>query len=321
MKEEKVRRIEELEALLNETSAGDQRLELLLELMEQLEDQDYVRSWGLAEEAVTLARTANDRFGLAKALEGTGTSLWKLGEFSQALQRYEDALDLYLSVGDLHGAAGCYCGMGIIHGSLEEFSSALEYFEEALSAARRSGRDELAATITGNIGHVYFSFGQYNNAMECFEHAYDYKMETQHLVSAGDMLGGMAGVFVFQGEYEKGLEFLKRAIRLHRQCNHPRGVVVGTMNLGISNQRMGRFRKAEKLLIEALELSRNIKLRAVEVDICKVLNELYSEMGQSVRSSIYLKLYMDGKREQERQEVARKNEQFRKRQQISTRLY
>lgn len=306
----------QLERKLNSTDDDNQRLEILLELLERHKESEYVDGWKCGNDALELAERFGDRAAIALAHEGIANCLWKLAEFAEALEHYEKALDNHLSQSDLHGAARCYCGMGIVTGSMDNYKSALEYFEDGLSAAKRAGRHELAATLVGNIGHVYFNFGNYPDAMRCFESSYQFYQESGNAHGAANMLGGMAGIHVYQGEQEKGLELVRRGIQLHKKAGNVRGIAVGMMNVGVALQKMGKLEQAKKELKAALNYSRSISLKSTEHDVLRILSEVCSELEEHEQANNYLELYLDAQREEKKLAVKRKDEQFRQRQMI-----
>lgn len=306
----------ELENRLKELEEPSKRLEVLLQLVDENVNNDYVEGWKYATEAVEIAQQIGNRSDVAKAHDGLANYLWKLAEYTEALDNFEIALDNFLGLGDLHAVARCYCGMGIICGVMQEYRTALEYFEEGLSAARRTNSYQLSATLTGNIGHVYFKFGRYNDAVSCFQHGLDYYKEVDNPHGAANMLSGMAGIYVYQGEYAKGLELIRRSLALHKRAKHLRGISVTMMNVGVALQKMGRLEEAKKELKSALNYSRSINLKPSEHDILKCLSEVCSEMGREDESKVYLEAYIAGRKEEKRLAVQRKTEEFRRRQSI-----
>jgi tetratricopeptide (TPR) repeat protein len=308
--------IEELERSLEQSENDAERLEALLALLLAHKDDDFVEGWKFGTEALELAKLLKNRNSVASAHEGLANVLWKLAEYSQSVEHFEEALDRYLGLGDLHAVARCYCGMGIISGSLQEYRTALEYFEDGLSASRRADRHQLAATITGNIGHVYFNMGRYKDAMDCFQHGLDFYQEINETQGIANMLGGMAGVHVYQGEYDKGMELVRRGLEAHKITNHRRGIAVSMLNIGNAFHRMGKLDKAKIEMKGALNYCRSINLKMMEYEVLKNLSEVCSDLKQEEEASKYLRLYMDGQKEEKALSVKRKNEQFKQRQLI-----
>lgn len=308
--------LNQLEANLEMATEDQERLEAMLVLLEAYQDSEYVEGWKLAMEAMGLANHLNHRLGIAKAHHGLANCLWKLSEYSESLDHFEQSLDKYLGLGDLHSVAKCYCGMGIVCGTLEEHQTSLDYFEEGLSAARRSNSTQLAATIVGNIGHVYFNLGRYDDAMNCFEHGFDYYKDVDDNIGAGNMLGGMAGIYVYRGEHDKGIELARRALQLFKRANHVRGIAIAIMNVGIAYQKMGKLANAKKELKSALNYSRSVNYKLAEHDTLKNLSEVCSELEEAEEAAEYLRLYIQSQKEEKRLAVKRKNEQFKQRQMI-----
>lgn len=305
-----------LERILGEPEGDEQRLEALLAALLFHKNADFVEGWKVGTEALELATGIGQREGVARAHEGLAAVLWKLAEYSMSIEHFEQALDQYLGLGDLHGVARCYCGMGIISGTLEEYRTAIDYFEEGLSAARRSERHHLAATITSNIGHVNFNFGRYDDALNCFEHALNVYEELNETQGIANVYGGMAGVHVYRGDYDLGLELVRKSLVLHKQVDHARGIAVSMMNIGNALHKKGKLEKARTEFKSALSYARSINLKMIEYDVLKNLSSVCSELGQEEESAQYLRLYMNGQKEEEKASVKRKNEQFRQRQTI-----
>lgn len=307
-------KLRQLELELEQADSKEARLDALIGLARELTDLDFIETWKLATQALELANELNIREAKAAANETLGNSLWKLGEYTSAMDSLEAALDLYLGMGDLYRAARCYCGLGIICGITEQYRSAIEYFEEGISASRRSNHPDLAATIIGNIGHIYFNMGRYNDAMEYFRNGHEYYKDKGNDHAAGNMISGMAGIHVYLGEYDKGLELTRRALNMHKQAKHQRGIAVTMMNVGIALYRMGKLELAKTELKSALNYARSINLKLTEHDILKHLSKVCSELGQESESKEYANLYIDGQKEEHKLSVKRKAEQYRQRQ-------
>jgi len=306
--------MKELEDSDSKLEGASKKLTAMLEALTVHKEKNFVEGWKVGIDALDLATEIDSRSGMAQAHEGLANVLWKLAEYSQSIEHFELALDKFLGMGDLYGVARCYCGMGIISATLEEYRTALEYFEDGLSASRRSAKHQFAATITGNIGHVYFNLGRYGEAMKCFAHGLEFYDELEQPHNSGNMLGGMAGVHVYLGEYDKGLELAEKALNLHKKAGQTRGIAVSMMNIGIALQRKGKLELAKTEFKSALNYAQSINLKMNEYEVLKNLSSVCSDLGEEEESVKYLKLYMDGQKEENKLSVKRKNEHFKQRQ-------
>ncbi len=286
------------------------RLELLLELLSHHVNDDFVEGWRFGQDALGLATELDDRWSIAFANEGIAGCLWKLAEYSDAMEHYESALDGYLGLGNLYRVAKCYCGIGIIQGINEDYANALENFEEGLSACNRSGKMQLAASITGNIGHVYLKMGRYDDAQSCYEYGLNYNKKEGSLEGAGDMLMGMAGICVYTGEMVKGLELSRRALETYKRAKQDRGIAVGLMNIGEALYRMGKLQEAKTQLKSALNFSKSINLKMTEADVLRKLSEVCSDLDQTEESAEYLDRYMAMEQEEKREALRNRTSQF-----------
>lgn len=311
-----MKNLDKLKRILRESEGDEQRLEALLEVLTTYKNKDFVEGWKVGTEALELAVKTENREGVARAHEGLATLLWKLAEYTASIEHFEQALDQYLGLGNLYAVARCYSGMGIIFGTLEEYRTAIDYFEEGLSAARRSERYHFAATITGNIGHVNFLYGKYDDSLACFKHSLEVYEELEDTEGTANIYGGMAGIYVYRGEYDQGLELVKKALALHERTGHSHGIAICMMNIGNALHKMGRLEQAKTQYERALSYVKSISLKTCEFDIVKNLSSVCSDLGHEEESAEYLRLYMDGKKEEKKLSVKQKSYQFKQRQMI-----
>ncbi|MCB0756193.1 MAG: tetratricopeptide repeat protein, partial [Flavobacteriales bacterium] len=269
--------LDELEKNLAEAKTEKDQMDAKLALAHHHMNDDFIEGYRLGQEALDLAKILIEKEAEALAHEVIAGCLWKLSDYTLAMEHYETALDGFLSLGDLYHLSKCHCGIGIIHGINEDYQMALERFEEALRCAKKADKLQMAATVTGNIGHIYLNLGRYKDALDCYEYTYEYQKSIGFKLGAADMLSGMAGVHVLQGEYDKGLELARRAVEAAKAANHQRGVAVGIMNVGEALKRMGKPEEAKKEYKKALNYARSINLVMTETDVLKKLSEVCDE--------------------------------------------
>ena len=306
----------ELEKSLSEAQTEQEQMESMIALAFHHMNDDFIEGWRYGQEALDLAKVLIERYAEAQAHEAIAGCLWKLSDYSLAMEHYEQALDRFLGLGDLYHMSKCHCGMGIIHGINDDFRKALECFDEGLRCAKKADKLQMAATITGNIGHVYLNMGRYDDAMECYEYSYDYQKSIGFGQGAADMLSGMAGVSVLKGDFDKGLELARRAVDACRAANHQRGVAVGIMNVGEALKRMGKLEEAKDQYKKALNYARSINLVMTEADVLKKLSEVCSELGEMEESAKFLELYIATEREEKKEALRRKSAQSEKFQKV-----
>lgn len=303
--------INALQDKLSECYAKEQndsvKLQLLLELVDLLRDENFIKACEYAHEAIELAEKLSDAKANARAREGLANSLWKMSEYQESIIQFQAALDLKLGLSDHYGVAQCYCGMGIVSGILEQNDVALDYFERALSSAQVAKRFQLSAVITGNIGNVYFKLSRFEDSMQCFQHAHDYFVHIGYIRGIADMLDGMAGIYVHRGQYQEGIEILDKCLAFRQQENHRRGVAVTMLNIGIANKQAGKPKQAKFEFETALSYMRSINLKIYEQELLQQLMDVCLELEETESFRKYLQDYERAQYEELKQKGQQRN--------------
>ena len=295
----------------NADNASDaEKLEVLVQLVELLKEENFVKACEHANQAIELAEKLGDVRSNACARKGLGSSLWKMLEYEESILQFQAALDMYLVLSDHCGMAQCYSGMGVISGILEQNDTALAYFEQALSSAQLGKHLLLSAIITGNIGGVYFKLSEFENAMQCFQHAHDYFLEIGNIRGIADMLDGMAGIYVHRGQYNEGIEILRKCLALRQEERHKRGIAVAMLNIGIANKQSGKPKQAKFELETALSYMRSINLKIYEQELFQQLMDVCLELGETESFRTYLQDYERAQYEELKQKGQQRNSMF-----------
>ncbi len=66
------------------------------------------------------------------------------------------------------GIASALGNIGIVHSLQGNYSQALQYFQESLKLAEKSSYKQMATNALGNIGCIYYSQGNCSQALEYF---------------------------------------------------------------------------------------------------------------------------------------------------------
>ena len=94
-----------------------------------------------------------------------GNTLWKLGDWINALQYYKMNLALSESEGDLWDLITAYNNVGIIEFSRGDFVTAAEYFEKSVRIDEKIGAVEYEALARENLAEALEMLGRWNDAL------------------------------------------------------------------------------------------------------------------------------------------------------------
>jgi len=122
------------------------------------------------EEALLIGREIKDRYLEAMALSNLATSMaTSQGDYSIALQYYEQAYSLACELGNGKGQAITLSNMGWVNGILGNYPAAVNYLHQALTIMRRIGERPQGINTHLNLSAIAGGQGDAQNALDWAE--------------------------------------------------------------------------------------------------------------------------------------------------------
>jgi CHAT domain-containing protein/tetratricopeptide (TPR) repeat protein len=133
----------------------------------------YLGRYSLASAILELAtRQSGDRRDRGRAFNALGDLQVDLGQYSQALERYQRALAERRAIGDQPGIAQSLSSLGCVYRELRQYSDALQSFQDALALMRRQMPDRTTEMfVLNDLGQTYALMGKPQLALEHFQQA------------------------------------------------------------------------------------------------------------------------------------------------------
>jgi tetratricopeptide (TPR) repeat protein len=164
----------------------------------------------LLETMLITARRFNRRDAERRALGNLGIACQHVGDFSRAIEFYDQSLSIARETGDRVGEGRMLHNLGVAYKALGEPRDALELYEQAIAIFREIGDRRNEGTALGNIGVVYDDLGEPLLAIERHEQ----RLALAHEI--GDRRGE-ATTFANLGKAYYGLNDPRRAIGFYEQ--------------------------------------------------------------------------------------------------------
>lgn len=203
---------------------------------------DPVRSIEASERGRRWGRLANDAETVRQSTSILAAGLSVIGDFEQALTYYREAITAAETAGDVRAAAMSYNGLSVAYWRLSDF-------EEAVSNTLRARSFFEAARLP--------QFTYYNNH----------------------------GLLLLEmGHLEQAETYLRQAIDLAQKENVRTSVSLSLSNMGDLYRRRGQLREAEAALEEALAMAREINFPYTEVRSLRHLGRVRAAQGDTARA-------------------------------------
>jgi tetratricopeptide (TPR) repeat protein len=165
---------------------------------------------------------------------------------------------------------------------LDDYDLAAKLYEEALEQARDNFT---RADALEGLGNVAFRRGQPRDAIRLLERSFQLsRSEAADRPAAVEIL---ARSHVALGELDVAIDLLKHCVERYRDENDPITHVRFSVLLGYALTDAGRFRDAEAVLAESLDVGRGIKDPITRARLYWSQARLLAEQGQAERGAEY----------------------------------
>ena len=237
----------------------------------------------------------NDIHGQLNSQLGIGLAYKNLGQYSKALEAYDEAVRLphenepgadarlNLSIGAVCFSQGDYKKsaefatkalavapslhdaeiegealrlLGQTHYSLGEYTQARDLYLKALIVQRAAHDKDAEASLLNNIGQVSYVIGTMDDALRYYRQALDIRKSIGSLRGQALSRNSVAQVFVAKGEYQKAIEEYTIALALSQQTSYQRGIARSYDGLGAAAFHQGDPVKAMSFYFKAAEIQK-----------------------------------------------------------------
>ena len=195
-----------------------------------------------ATQAEEIARTANARLELAKALWMKGRCLYRLGNAEAALGLGEQVLALTTELDNRPEMARGLNLLGVVHGISGRYEQAQRDFERALAVCQQLGDRKQEESLLNNLGVIADFRGDYRAAFDRFEQALNIARQIGNRDGELMFLTNLGAARVGLGEHSAAESDLRQVV----QMTDTPAVLANTYYL-LSEACLGQHKLAEAL--------------------------------------------------------------------------
>ena len=201
------------------------------------------------------ALETGDRTVAVRALNNIGLVDEHLGDYDEALRRFDQAARAADEVGDRPGRARALDNLGNVTEYLGRYEEALGYKQQALAIAREIGDVVGEASTLNNIGNVYERTADHHQALAHYRQALDIGRRIGHAEIEGHALDNVGSAYRHVGDRSKALDHHRRAIRIARESGNNYLLARALNNFGETLRQNGDPTDAAEAHREALSIA------------------------------------------------------------------
>jgi CHAT domain-containing protein/tetratricopeptide (TPR) repeat protein len=206
------------------------------------------------EKSLELWTAANDRVGMARALNNIG-NIYRGTDDDKAFDHLTRALRMLEELGDQRRAGVVIGTIAIMHFNRGEYPEALEYARRALAIQEKSGDRLLHARALDHLGNIFVAQGAYGRALDHFHRSLKMRLAAGARFDAAESWNNIGMAYAGQGDYELALAAYREALRLNKAIDERPLVAEALINMGSAAAALGQLVRAEANYRESLKVS------------------------------------------------------------------
>ena len=140
--------------------------------------------------------------------------------------------------------------IGAVYDSLGQYSEALDYYDQSLFIKREiGGRDGEGGTLN-NIGGIYGNLGQYRKALEYYEQSLVISREIGDRAGEGNTLNNIGWLLEITEEPELAIIFLKQSVNIYEEIREGNRTLSQEQQQSYTDTIAHTYRKLADLLLQ-----------------------------------------------------------------------
>ena len=117
-----------------------------------------------------------------------------------------DTLQNILPQDSHQGESNSLNNLGLVYYSLGQYSRAIDFYQQSLDIDQENGFQQSEANSLDNLGSAYYSLGQYSRAIDFYQQSLDIDQELEDRQGEAISLGNLGNVYRDTGEYSRAID-------------------------------------------------------------------------------------------------------------------
>lgn len=246
-------------------------------------------------EALEICKQNDYTPGFAIVLNNIAIIYTRTGAHKKALKLYFEALEAEEKLNNQKGIAEAYNNIGIVYYYQQNIDKTLAYFEKSIAIEEAIGDFETLKKGYNNIGALYNYQKKYNKALVYYHKSYVIGQRFNDKIEMAINLNNIAVAHHSLKNLDSAVIYHNQSIQLREELGDDRGAAYSYHNFAAVSKDQGNPKEAEKFYLKSLALSKEKKLKEIEMETYKSLAKLWSEQAQFQKANEYLNLHIIAK--------------------------
>ncbi len=219
-----------LKALLlkvNDTS----KIEIIIKLVNLNTDKDLDVNLRYLNQGQKIADDNNLIIDKARCIQLKGLQYKKKGDFTFAIELFNEAAQIYENAKNFKLLAGAYNNLGATYVDKGDYQKAIEFLIKALRYCDKVNDDALKAKTLLNIGLVFYYQNNYRKALEYYYQSLELRKKNNDLKGLSLIYNNIGTASYFLKENKLAVESFKKSLIISQKIGDIRGMSLPLFNI------------------------------------------------------------------------------------------
>ncbi|MDO5971230.1 tetratricopeptide repeat-containing sensor histidine kinase [Flavivirga aquimarina] len=253
---------------------------------------DYINAVSGYEKSKALFFQLKDTLGVAKVNNSIGLIEIKRGNYGKGLQFSLAAIKELEKRHLVHDLQLAYSNLADAYYNINAYDKAIEFYLKALDVQEQLNDIKGTNRSNSQLAELYSFKKEHRKAIEYYEKVLANK-ETSNDSVRGSIYSKLGGEYLMFNDYDNAADYLVRGLRLNRRGRYKDGLLSALNNLGDLNLQQGKLILAEKQLLEAGDIAKNIDNKTELLKHYKLMKSLDSTKERFDRAFAWQRQYYD----------------------------
>ncbi|HKR96602.1 MAG TPA: tetratricopeptide repeat protein, partial [Candidatus Angelobacter sp.] len=224
---------------------------------------NYTKALDYYQQSLALKEQIGDKAGIAHALAGIGCLYFSQGNYALALEHYQKSLVISEAVGDRFQTTYTLDNIALVYKELGDYAKALEQYQKSLGIREAMADKAGVARSLHNLGTIQTLQGNYSQALKYFQQSLAISEPIGDKEADSDTLNDIGDASLLQGNYTQALDFAGRAMVLAKQFGYSHEIWRAQNSAGLSYRALNQFTAARQAFEESIATIETLRTQVV----------------------------------------------------------
>ena len=159
--------------------------------------------------------------------------------------------------------AGALLNRAMSYLDMGDYKSSIDDGNDAMKISRQLGDEVLVARAENGLGNAYRDLGRFSEAEAAFADALRIARENGQRLGEAFVLNNMSMLHETEGDYPTAIKFCEQSLAIKRELGTKFNIATSLINLADYYDLVKRDNDANRMLMEAAQIGREIKMKEI----------------------------------------------------------